>query len=142
MKMNVFTFQGHTKNNLTRDIKIISKSQKIGEQEAKYRLQLNNIVLLSKNVINTESYITNSDNLPSHIKSGYAQKQYKKGRELINQGYDYVILSFSGSWGAGSYERHQYLTAYETIGLHAHTKELINGFYNNNIPIIDCRLEN
>ena len=77
MKMNVFTFQGHTKNNLTRDIKIISKSQKIGEQAAKYRLQLNNIVLLSKNVINTESYITNSDNLPSHIKSGYAKKQYK-----------------------------------------------------------------
>jgi hypothetical protein len=85
-------------------------------------------------------FITAFDSLPSHIKSGYETEQQNTGRNLAENGYDYITISRRGSWGAGTYDGRKSCCAYETLGLHAHTCALVRGMIESGLPIVDYRI--
>jgi hypothetical protein len=90
--------------------------------------------------LDTENYKTGFDGLQSHIESGYPDKQYNRGFNLDHTMYDYVYIRRGGAWGA--WGRLAVITSCETIGLHSHTKKLLEGFLAGDWSIIDYREEN
>ena len=82
--------------------------------------------------LNPDNFTTDYDTRPD-----YASKQYAHGREIGEQ-FDYISISYRGVWSAGSYELDMHgphCFSYETIGLHAHTSDLLRGFLDSGKPI-------
>jgi hypothetical protein len=89
--------------------------------------------------IDTNQFKTDYDNLKTNIENGYRDTQYNKGMHLKDE-FDYATLSINLVWGASTFDGLKSCYAYETIGLHANTQDLLEGIYMSGLPIVNYQL--
>ena len=91
----------------------------------------------AQDYLHPEKFVTTFDNMPCHVESGRAQEKYNEGLKTgSNAEYIYLRpVHDLHAWGAQMKDG-SYVTAYETIGLHAHTKELLQGFLDSGVEIV------
>jgi hypothetical protein len=94
---------------------------------------------------------TPEDNLQRCIKiellKSYEQEQYEKGFSLAAEGYTHFSIAYNGTWSAAGKEAKTAtstttatISAYEKIGHHRGTIELMKGVAESGIKIIDYRI--
>ncbi len=62
--------------------------------------------------------------------------QYEKGKNIE---YDYILITYGGTWSAGDFDSHRYCTSYEGIGYHSNTADLLRGFLASGKPVYVMR---
>ena len=85
--------------------------------------------------LNPDNFVTHYDSLPHNIE--YAKEQYSKGLSIGNQAKK-IHISITDSWSA-SMLNNSYISAYERIGQHACSKDLLRGFLDSSVAIIVYR---
>lgn len=96
--------------------------------------------------INPADFRTDCDTLPSIIARDYAGEQYRKARELAAKPGAVVYISMTGSWSAEYQSEAPYnpggkvhVTAYERLGYHTCTADLIRGWLDGGVRILSYR---
>lgn len=128
MKLNVFHIQ-YAKNGAIEKAVIIAKNEGIVQKYAKNRFG-DNVKILSCRLFDSNKLETSYDRF------SYAEEQRLKAKET-SKNYDYIVIRYGGAWGASTYDGKSFCTAYETLGLHANTKDLLEAWYNLDLPIVD-----
>lgn len=88
------------------------------------------------------NYITGADTWQENVRRDYCGQQYRKGLKMAQDGAAFFI-SMTGSWSAvvpstiGDGIGH--VTAYERLGYHAGTADLIRGWLDGGAIIVDYR---
>ena len=84
-----------------------------------------------------ELFRTDYDNLP--VNELYAKKQYAHGRKVSEES-ECICISVFDTWSA-NLKSGASLTAYEKLGFHANTSDLLRGFLDGPAKVIVFRLE-
>ena len=133
MKMNTYEVKGVSKFGLKKSVVVHAKNADLAIKAGGIYREISECVAVKIGELDSEKFITAWDSLSSHKKSGYAKKQFENGLSLKE--YDYIYIRGEGAWG--SFRKNRVVTAYETIGLHACTKDLLEGMMESETPIID-----
>ena len=88
-------------------------------------------------VLNTKHFATRFDNLPAHNNSGYGDRRYEYVLNLLSKDdIDYSIIGWTDSWGTGQINNGHIMYAYEVLGVHAHTKRVLEAMIDSEKPIV------
>lgn len=87
----------------------------------------------AESFLNPELFVTEYDNLSSHIEQGTKEKQYRTGLKVSREA-KCVFISAYGTWGA-DLGNGTSLSAPEGIGYHACTADLLKGFLDGPAPV-------
>jgi len=133
MKMNTYEVKGVSKFGLEKSVVVHAKNADLAIKAGGIYREISECVAVKIGELDSEKFVTMWDSLPSHKKSGYAKKQFENGLSLAE--FTYIYIRGEGAWGA--FKKNHVLTAYETIGFHACTKNLLEGMMKSETPIID-----
>lgn len=83
------------------------------------------------------TYRTDYD--PQHVKTGYKEKQYNRGLQMAGECHK-VHIARNGVWSSDNKDGSTTFSC-ETLGLHACTADLLQGWLDGGVTIIDYRSE-